>query len=156
MRDRLPAPGKGNRVRITLDNGQVVEGVLSYADDATQQGSAYTKGNVLPDNVCQALGLDPDTSEPKDAFMRFSLIPSGEGGLIVWFSDSEGNAAGGTVTVGGQTVASGAGGAAVLFLPPGSYDVSVNAPLDCDLVSASLFTVNVRNGEYTNSYVEVS
>ena len=47
MRDRLPTPGKENRVRITLDNGQVVEGVLSYADDATQEGSTYTKGNAF-------------------------------------------------------------------------------------------------------------
>ena len=58
MRDRLPTPGKENRVKITQDNGQVVEGVLSYADDATQEGSAYTKGNVLPDSLC----------DPKDAF----------------------------------------------------------------------------------------
>lgn len=52
MRDRVPAPGKENRVRITQDNGQVVEGVLSYADSATQEGSTYTKGNVLPDSLC--------------------------------------------------------------------------------------------------------
>lgn len=68
MRDRVPAPGKANRVKITLDNGQVVEGVLSYADDATQEGSAYNKANVLPDDVCNDLGIDPTTSEPKDAF----------------------------------------------------------------------------------------
>ena len=68
MRDRLPTPGKENRVRITLDNGQVVEGVLSYADDATQEGSTYTKGNVLPDSLCGTLGIDPESSEPKDAF----------------------------------------------------------------------------------------
>lgn len=69
MRDRLPTPGKENRVKITQDDGAVVEGVLSYADDATQEGSAYTKGNVLPDEVCQELSIDPDTSEPKDAFL---------------------------------------------------------------------------------------
>lgn len=68
MRDRVPAPGKANRVKITLDSGQVVEGVLSYADDATQEGSAYNKANVLPDDVCNDLGIDPTTSEPKDAF----------------------------------------------------------------------------------------
>lgn len=68
MRDRVPAPGKANRVKITLDNGQVVEGVLSYADDATQEGSAYNKANVLPDDVCEDLGIDPTTAEPKDAF----------------------------------------------------------------------------------------
>lgn len=68
MHDRIPSPGKENRVRITLDNGQVIEGVLSYADEATQEGSAYTKGNVLPDDVCSILGLNSDTAEPKDAF----------------------------------------------------------------------------------------
>lgn len=68
MRDRVPAPGKANRVKITLDSGQVVEGVLSYADDATQEGSAYNKANVLPDDVCNDLGIDPTTAEPKDAF----------------------------------------------------------------------------------------
>lgn len=68
MRDRVPAPGKANRVKITLDSGQVVEGVLSYADDATQEGSAYNKANVLPDDVCNDLGIDPATAEPRDAF----------------------------------------------------------------------------------------
>lgn len=69
MRDRLPTPGKANRVRITQDNGQIVEGVLSYADDATQEGSAYNKANVLPDDVCEALAIDSDTAEPKDAWL---------------------------------------------------------------------------------------
>ena len=58
MRDRLPTPGKENRVKITLDDGRTVEGVLSFADDATQEGSTYTKGNVLPDDVCDTLGID--------------------------------------------------------------------------------------------------
>lgn len=69
MRDRLPTPGKENRVRITQDNGQVVEGTLAYADGATQEGSAYNKANVLPDDVCGILGIDPVTSEPKDAWV---------------------------------------------------------------------------------------
>ena len=74
MKDRLPAPGKENRVRIRQDDGQVVEGVLDYADDATQAGSAYCKANVLPDDVCDYLGLDKKEAEPKDAFM--SLTPT--------------------------------------------------------------------------------
>ena len=74
MYDRIPSPGKENRVRITQDNGQIVEGVLSYADDATQEGSAYTKGNVLPDDVCTAYGIDTETSEPKDAFLAIPGI----------------------------------------------------------------------------------
>ena len=56
-------------MKITQDDGTVVEGVLSYADDATQEGSAYTKGNVLPDDVCNAYNIDKVTSEPKDAFL---------------------------------------------------------------------------------------
>lgn len=69
MKDRVPAPGKANRVKITQDDGTAVEGVLSYADDATQEGSAYNKANVLPDDVCEALAIDSDTAEPKDAWL---------------------------------------------------------------------------------------
>ena len=68
MQDRVPAPGKENRVRIRADDGQTIEGVLEYADDATVQGSAYSKANVLPDDLCNGLGI-PTTSEPKDAFL---------------------------------------------------------------------------------------
>lgn len=74
MYDRIPSPGKENRVSITQDNGQVITGVLAYADDATQEGSAYTKGNVLPDDVCTAYGIDTETSEPKDAFLAIPGI----------------------------------------------------------------------------------
>lgn len=69
MRDRIPTPGKANRVKITKDDGTVIEGVLSYADDATQEGSAYNKANVLPDDVCDTLRLTGDP-EPKDAFLE--------------------------------------------------------------------------------------
>ena len=48
--------------------------MLSYADDATQEGSAYTKGNVLPDDVCSLLELEHDQAEPKDAFSILGLI----------------------------------------------------------------------------------
>ena len=74
MQDRVPTPGKENRVRIRLDDGQTIEGVFEYADEATVQGSAYNKANVLPDNVCTVLGI-PKTSEPKDAFL--SVAASG-------------------------------------------------------------------------------
>lgn len=67
MQDRVPAPGKENRVRIRLDDGQTIEGVFEYADEASVQGSAYNKANVLPDSVCAALGIDAAV-EPKDAF----------------------------------------------------------------------------------------
>lgn len=34
----------------------------------SQTGSAYSKGNVLPDALCTALGISTATAEPKDAF----------------------------------------------------------------------------------------
>ena len=67
MKDRLPAYGMANRVKITQDDGNIVEGVLSYADGATQEGSVYNKANILPDSICKALGLSVE-SEPKDMF----------------------------------------------------------------------------------------
>lgn len=80
MRDRLPELGKANRIRITMDDGQTIEGVLSYADNASQDGSVYSKGNVLPDAVCVALGLNTDTAEPKDAFEMLAALAVSGGG----------------------------------------------------------------------------
>lgn len=80
MRDRLPELGKANRIRITMDDGQAIEGVLSYADNASQDGSVYSKGNVLPDAVCVALGLNTDTAEPKDAFEMLAALAVSGGG----------------------------------------------------------------------------
>lgn len=45
---------------------------LNSAGIITQNPSAYNKANVLPDDVCSALGIDPQTSEPKDAFLAAS------------------------------------------------------------------------------------
>lgn len=42
---------------------------LNTAGIITQTPSAYSKANVLPDDVCTALGIDSVTSEPKDAFL---------------------------------------------------------------------------------------
>lgn len=72
MQDRVPAPGKENRVRIRLDDGQSIEGVLEYADEASVQGSYYNKQNVLPDSTCSTLEL-PTSAEPKDAFEHAAL-----------------------------------------------------------------------------------
>lgn len=41
------------------------------------QGSAYNKGNVLPDSVCSALGI-VTTSEPKDAFLKLKSTINSE------------------------------------------------------------------------------
>ena len=63
-----------------MDDGQAIEGVLSYADNARQEGSVYSKGNVLPDAVCVALGLNTDTAEPKDAFEMLAALAVSGGG----------------------------------------------------------------------------
>ena len=41
-----------------------------------QQGSAYSKANVLPAAVCTALGLTESTAEPKDAFTALQTLAS--------------------------------------------------------------------------------
>lgn len=46
---------------------------LNSAGIITQNPSAYNKANVLPDDVCSALGINPQTSEPKDAFLAAAL-----------------------------------------------------------------------------------
>ena len=49
LQDRTPAPGKEGRVKITLDDGSTVEGVLEMADDAGGPGTPWNKqaGNLL-------------------------------------------------------------------------------------------------------------
>lgn len=43
VQNRLPEPGKENRVSITPDSGSALEGVLAYADDATQEGTFWNR-----------------------------------------------------------------------------------------------------------------
>ena len=72
MRDRLPEPGKEGRVKLTdvmVDPDGTIHGKLEFDDNATQDGSIYNKANVLPDEVCDALGIDRVTSELKDALV---------------------------------------------------------------------------------------
>lgn len=59
MQDREPQVGREGRVRITQDDGTVIEGVLEMADNATIQGTPYNKATQLSDAVAQALKLTP-------------------------------------------------------------------------------------------------
>lgn len=73
MQDREPQVGREGRVRITQDDGTVIEGVLSMADNATIQGTPYNKATQLSDAVAQALKLTPvETATVNDAL---GLLP---------------------------------------------------------------------------------
>lgn len=76
MKDRVPKyPG---RVIIT-PTGKANEYDIVRADEPMEPGSAYNKGNVLPDEVCDNLGLDRVRSEPKDAFNTLAMRPAPPG-----------------------------------------------------------------------------
>lgn len=68
MQDRLPT--HAGRVQLVPVSGETNKFDLTMADEPTVAGSAYNKANVLPNAVCDILGLDDTTAEPKDAFLK--------------------------------------------------------------------------------------
>jgi hypothetical protein len=79
MKDRVPT--KPNRYAVYDDSHNLI-GYQYHerADEPTEVGSALNKANLLPDDVCDTLGIDKVTSEPKDAFVAISnrFIPKWE------------------------------------------------------------------------------
>ncbi|MBS6881639.1 MAG: hypothetical protein KH195_00015 [Clostridiaceae bacterium] len=146
MRDRVPGPGKENRVRITQDDGHIVEGVLSYADDATQEGSAYTKGNVLPDDVCSLLELEHDQAEPKDAFSILGLINADIYGRIsITVVNSESDPIPGvTFMIDTNSLVTDINGTAFIDLPPGAHTARFTGALDISFPTSTLAVQAVR------------
>lgn len=156
MRDRVPTPGKENRVKITQDDGTVVEGVLSYADDATQDGSAYTKGNVLPDEVCDLMALDHDESEPDDAFRYLALMQASVYGKIVVTVTSNGLPLSGiNFTIGSHSVTTNSQGQASVIVSPGNYTATFSNTLDLIFSPASM-QVTATKGKITYYSVTAS
>lgn len=150
MRDRVPGPGKANRIRLTQDDGQTIEGVLSYADDATQEGSAYTKGNVLPDEVCDILGLDRESSEPRDAWLGV-IAALGHSILTIRVLEVDGSPLEGFKVEGLTGVLEGktytdANGSVFVIVPEGEYTLSVPAA-DCIDAAMAEQTITVAAGE---------
>ena len=155
MRDRMPAPGKENRVRITQDNGQSIEGVLSYADDAAQPGSCYNRANVMPDGICDAFALDRISSEPKDLFAVLSAIPDGKGMLVVSCKESDGSPCAGAVWTVTRRLSvtpidinmigvTNINGISCFLLPPGKYQLTAFPPIDfCSIGGRFITTVQV-------------
>lgn len=155
MYDRIPSPGKENRVSITQDNGQVITGVLAYADDATQEGSAYTKGNVLPDDVCWLMDLDFDGSEPDDAFRYLALMNATVyGGIAIRVISNGLPLSGITFSVTGTgSVTTDSQGCVFLRKPPGNYTATFTSTLDLVFSPAS-FQVTATAGKINSYNVE--
>lgn len=149
MRDRLPTPGKAGRVRFCSDNykppglsidgnghlvanyeSEQIEGVLEHADDASVDGSVYCKANVLPDTLCNALGINADESEPKDAFnvlAAWARIATTHAKIVIGVFDGSGSPYTGWKLSGCGTPEPvvGANGLAVAYLPPGTYTIGI-------------------------------
>lgn len=139
MRDRVPTPGKENRVKITQDSSTAIEGVLAYADDATQEGSPYTKGNVLPDEVCDLMSLDHNSSEPRDAFCYLALMQASVYGKIVVTVTSNGlPMVGINFTIGNHSVTTNSQGQASVIVSPGNYTATFSNTLDLIFSPASM------------------
>lgn len=153
MRDRVPTPGRENRVKITQDDGTVVAGVLEYDDQATQEGSPYTKGNVLPDDVCGLLGIDPIESEPKDAWLG---VISSMGYCIVTLtvlqvdgSPLSGFKVEGLTGVIDEKCYTDQNGKIFLIMQEGEYSLSIPTA-DCVDSHFAAQSVNIASGNPTN------
>lgn len=156
MRDRVPTPGKENRVKITQDSSTAIEGVLAYADDATQEGSPYTKGNVLPDEVCDLMSLDHNSSEPRDAFCYLALMQASVYGKIVVTVTSNGlPMVGINFTIGSHSVTTNSQGQASVIVSPGNYTATFSNTLDLIFSPASM-QVTATKGKITYYSVTAS
>ena len=60
MKDRQPYPGKEGMVKLTLTNGQVLEGKLEMADDPLEPGDPLNKATLLKDATAALFGLNTD------------------------------------------------------------------------------------------------
>lgn len=155
MHDRVPTPGRENRVKITQDDGTVISGVLAYDDQATQEGSAYTKGNVLTDDACTLLELDKQTAEPKDAFMILGLMQSTVYGRIIIkvnTSNSTLPISNIAITIGSSTYYTNSNGEVQVDLPPASYQVRLTNTIDLTF-SPSSFSITATRGKITRRTV---
>lgn len=67
MKDRVP--GKPGRVELRYDDGTKVQVTMTRADEPAEEGTPLCKATLLPDDVCDALGVDRTESTPADALM---------------------------------------------------------------------------------------
>ena len=88
MTDRVPThPG---RVRLVPVAGQDNLYDLVRADDAITEGMPLCKATLLPDSVCDALGIDREESTPADALLAIPAV-LGKALLSIQLLTSSGN-----------------------------------------------------------------
>lgn len=84
MEDRIPTPGQEGRVLITPENGGApFYATVEMADNPTQQGTPWSKGNVLKDATAALFGLGPD-AVPDEVFSLLSRFNSNLAGEHMW------------------------------------------------------------------------
>lgn len=108
---------------------------LNSAGIITQNPSAYNKANVLPDDVCDALAVDRENGEVKDAFLSISSIlrtglrliyKNAVAGSYTWTApDLFGNSNPYNIYV--EVIGAGGGGGAAQYYNTGSYQRSCYA-----------------------------
>ncbi len=77
MKDRQPL--KPGRVKITLDNGSVLMGVMERADEPVEPGHPINKNTLLKDSTAKMLGGNPETMLPDDALQMLAALAAGGG-----------------------------------------------------------------------------
>lgn len=139
MVDRVPEhPG---RVRLIPVPGEDNLYDLVREDGATVEGTPLCKATMLPDDVCNTLGLNTKTAEPKDAIAKIAeLAHIGFGTVKVVLKDALGRGYRGAVIKGlYKNITTDNSGTAVLGgVPGGTYTLSC----DKTWVDASIPSVN--------------
>lgn len=132
MQDRTPTPGQEGRVLITPENGNgSFYAKIEMADNPTQNGTAYSKHDVLQDVTCDSIGI-PHESTPNDAFLALSLGVGKYGYIITVLLPDGSPAVGATITGGvspsGDTPITNEDGVAIIVAESQSLNLSVQSP----------------------------
>lgn len=77
MKDRQPL--KPGRIKITLDNGTVLMGVMERADEPVEPGHPINKNTLLKDATAKMLGGNPETMLPDDAIQMLAALAASGG-----------------------------------------------------------------------------
>lgn len=154
MRDRVPThPG---RVRLVPVAGQDNLYDITRADDAIIEGMPLCKATLLPDSVCDALGIDREESTPADALLTIcQLARIGKCDVLIQIKDADGipiKASGAKVRGFGPERQTDANGTIYISnFPASDITVSADSPwIDADIAD---FVAPLAGG--TTNYVDL-